>query len=766
MKYADVVVGTKSDNVDNFFTYETGGLPGLRVGSKVTVPFAQERAKRTGYVFALFDELPEGLAGKRIRCIEGVDEGESISEEAVAVCRWMRRRCYCRYIDAAKCFAPAGKKAAEAKGGEGEPCAPGSSGRCAAGGSGSAAAFCPSASRTIPDSLLPANPKLASLRQSDLRTAEGCGIVAAQPNAKGGCATAAASDASAAAARGADQGGFSGGCATAAALDVSGTELTVEQRAAVSRILPAMEAGVSKVFLLRGVTGSGKTEVYLAAAERAAQLGKRTIMLVPEISLTHQTVERFLARFGAGRIAVLHSGLTLRERYDEWVRIKGGAVDVVIGARSAVFAPVSDIGAILVDEEHEGTYKSDMSPKYDAVEVAVKRAQAAGAVCVLGSATPSVVSSYRAEQGYYELITLAKRYNTTPLPHLTVVDMRKELLAGNKSIFSEALFAAMYDALAAGKQVMLFLNRRGWSSFVSCPHCGYVMKCARCNISLTYHKAEDRAVCHFCGQSLPVPADCPSCGAEGLRFFGLGTEQVEALTKQAFPGRTVARLDVDAAKPKGAAKKILKDFGAGKTDILIGTQMIAKGLDFAGVAVVGVISADITLNIPDFKSPERTYQLITQVAGRAGRREERGSVFVQTYVPDNYAIEAARNHDYEGFYRSELYFRETLSYPPFTDVVQITSFAATEDACAAGAEEVRREILAALGQQEAGRMLGPRPAPIARAGNDFRYHLYLKAPTARRRIYEAAFSDIKRKINTDAGKDYRIIIDVNPFSLM
>ncbi|MDR1815322.1 MAG: primosomal protein N' [Clostridiales Family XIII bacterium] len=683
-KYADVVVGTRSDNVDNFFTYETGGLEGLRVGSKVTVPFAQERGNRDGYVFALFDDLPAGLEGKRMRRISAVDGQESLTEDAVAVCVWMRRRYFCRYIDAARCFAPAGKKRAKV-GGESE------------GGRQDAA---------------PTNP-----------------------------------------------------------VENGAPVLTQEQKAAVGRILPALAEGKPKVFLLRGVTGSGKTEVYLTAAEEALRRGRRVVMLVPEISLTHQTVARFLARFGAARIAVLHSGLTLRERYDEWVRIRSGGADIVIGARSAVFAPAENLGLVLVDEEHEGTYKSDMSPKYDAVEVAVRRAQAAGAVCVLGSATPSVVSSYRAEQGYYEEITLTKRYNTTPLPHLTVVDMRKELMRGNKSIFSEALYAAMLDAFAARRQVMLFLNRRGWSSFVSCPHCGYVMKCAQCNISLTYHKAEDRAVCHFCGASAAVPKACPSCGAEGLRFFGLGTEQVEELTRQAFPEQKVARLDVDAAKPKGAAKKILADFAAGKTDILIGTQMIAKGLDFAGVSVVGVISADITLNIPDFKSPERTFQLVTQVAGRAGRREERGSVFVQTYVPEHYAIEAARHHDYEGFYRSELFFRETLSYPPYTDVVQVTTFAADEDVCAAGAGEVRELIFAALGpsglaREAAAGMLGPRPAPVAKIGADYRWHLYLKVPTGRRRAYEAALAEVKRRVNTDAGKGYRIMLDVNPFSLM
>jgi primosomal protein N' (replication factor Y) len=677
MKYADVVIETKSDAVDSFFTYQTGEFgDSLRVGSKVSVPFARGKGVKTGYVFALYDALPKALEGKRIRGIEGVDEQLSISAGSAEVCRWMQARYYCRLIDAVNCFAPAGKVSKTGK-------------------------------KRVP--------LKAEVEQESEAPA-----------------------------------------------------LTNEQKRAVSVILPSLEGREAGVFLLHGVTGSGKTEVYLTAAGHAIRQGRKVVMLVPEISLTHQTVERFIRRFGQERLAILHSKLSAGERFDEWVRIKNGEVDIVIGARSAVFAPFENLGLLIVDEEHEGTYKSDMSPKYDAVEVAIKRAKAARAVTILGSATPSVVSSYRAERGLYTRILLTKRYNTTPLPLLKVVDMRAELLRGNKSIFSGDLYASMLDALGAGKQVMLFLNRRGWSSFVSCPHCGYVMKCERCNISLTYHKAEDRAVCHFCGLSRPVPRACPSCGGEGLRFFGLGTEQVESLTRAAFPEHSIARMDVDAVRAKGSAQKILKDFGAGRIDILIGTQMIAKGLDFANVALVGVIAADISLNIPDFKSPERTFQLITQVAGRAGRREERGRVIVQTYMPENYAIEAAANHDYEGFYRSELFFRQTLDYPPFSDVIQATVFSENEETAAAGAERFKRDFLA-LFAEGGGRqavVLGPKPAPIARIDADFRYQLYIKAETGNRRAYEKTLAALKRKINTDNAAGYRIMIDVNPYSLM
>ena len=679
MIYADVVIDTKSDAVDNLFTYDASAFPNVKIGARVKVPFGKGGKRISGYIFSIKETLPSELEGKRILKLAEVDEERSLPENAIPVCIWMRNRYYCRYIEAASCFAPAG------------------------------------------------NPrKRAVLPKED-------------------------SDVDV-------QAGDSSGS--------SPPPLTQEQKRATATILPAVEKGDGGVYLLHGVTGSGKTEVYLASAEKALELGKKVIMLVPEISLTHQTVRRFVERFGKSTIAILHSKLTLSERFEEWMRIKNDEVSIVIGARSAVFAPLSNIGLIIVDEEHESTYKSDMSPKYETVEVAIKRAAAANAVVLLGSATPSVVSSYRAEQGLYKKLMLTKRYNTTPMPLLTVVDMRTELLKGNKSIFSSELFKATEETLAAGKQIMFFLNRRGWSSFVSCPSCGYVMKCERCNISLTYHKAENRAICHFCGLSKNVPERCPSCDKEGLRFFGLGTEQVEELTKKAFPEANVARLDADMAKKRGSGEKILTAFGNGKIDILIGTQMIAKGLDFAGVALVGIIAADISLNIPDFKSPERTFQLITQVAGRAGRREDRGQVIIQTYMPENYAIEAAAAYDYEGFYRSELFFRKTLLYPPFSDIVQITSFGETEELAEKGAKHIKEELLLRKELLTDEFVLGPKPAPIAKFGDDFRYQLYIKAETKKRKALEKVLSEMKQKINIDPASGYRIIIDVNPYSLM
>ena len=681
MKYVDVVIDNKSDHIDNYFTYasETGDI---EIGAKVSVPFARGKSKKTGYVFGVHDALPETLKDSKnpkgknvtIKQIEEIDYDLSLTNQSIEICKWMRNRYYCRYIDAVKCFAPSGKASSSGK-------------------------------KRIPEK-----------EESEI--------------------------------------------------EISPPPLTYEQRKASDIIQPYIKEGKFKVFLLQGVTGSGKTEVYLDSAAKTIAMGKQVIMLVPEISLTHQTVSRFIRRFGHERIAILHSKLTSGERFDEWMRIKKREVDIVIGARSAVFAPFDNIGIIIVDEEHEGTYKSDKTPKYDAIEVSIKRAVAANATVILGSATPSVVSTFRAEQGLYERILIRKRFNVTPLPILKIVDMREELLAGNTEMFSKELYSNMLDTLNSGKQVMLFLNRRGYSSFVSCKSCGYVMKCEKCNLSLTYHKAAKSAICHFCGAKHPVPKVCPACGKEGLDFFGIGTEQIEEYTRNLFPDKVVARMDVDATRGKNSAREILKNFASGKTDILIGTQMIAKGLDFENVELVGVVAADISLNIPDFKSPERTFQLITQVAGRAGRRDERGKVIIQTYVPENYAIESSSKYDYDGFYKTELFFRKALLYPPYSDVIQITVFSAKESIGEKGAEKVVNELVSLLGKDEASQILGPKAAPIKIIENDYRFQIYIKAATAKRQEYEKVLFEIKRKINTDISLEYRIIIDVNPYSLM
>ena len=446
-------------------------------------------------------------------------------------------------------------------------------------------------------------------------------------------------------------------------------KLTQEQQQACDTISEAIHSGRQESFLIHGVTSSGKTQVYMEAIAEALNMGRSSIMLVPEISLTKQIIENFAGRFGKNNVAVLHSKLTPRERHDEWRRIRRGEAKIVIGARMAVFAPLEKIGVIVMDEEHEASYKADMTPKYDTVDIAMKRLVYHKGVLILGSATPSVASYFRARQGIYKLITLTERYNRTPLPMISVADMRKELKEGNTTIFSRELYSSMEEELKSGGQVILLQNRRGYSNFVSCRECGKAMKCPKCGISLTYHKIRSALVCHYCGRTFPLPDKCPDCGSRYIRHFGVGTEQVEEAVKKHFPDASVDRLDIDSLKTRRDLDRILGDFGRRKTDILIGTQLAAKGLDFDNVGLVGIIAADMGLNIPDYRSAERTYQLITQAAGRAGRGLKQGKVVIQTYEPDNYVIRCAAGNDYDRFYNIETNNRKIMDYPPFTDLI-------------------------------------------------------------------------------------------------
>ena len=435
-------------------------------------------------------------------------------------------------------------------------------------------------------------------------------------------------------------------------------ELTLQQAQILQRIGEAAKAKKHMRFLLHGVTGSGKTEIYIRAAQQVLEQGRNVIVLVPEIALTGQIIDRFIGRFGSGKVAVLHSKLSLGERYDQWKKVRDGCDgdgQIVIGARSAVFAPLENIGLIVIDEEHETTYKSDHTPKYDTIEVALKRVQDKdnNGILLLGSATPSVVSYQRAQEGIYELLELTERYNKVVLPEISIVDMREELKRGNRSIISSELCSKMKDTLEAGRQVILFLNRRGYSTFVSCRECGYVARCPGCGLSLTYHKAGGQAVCHYCGYHEPAPNKCPECGSKYIRYFGSGTEKLEEAVSDLFPEYAAERLDLDTVKRKGELTRKLKAFRSGKTQILIGTQIIAKGLDFRNVGLSGIVSADVSLNIPDFRSPERTFQLITQAAGRAGRGDSQGHVVIQTYSPEHYAVAFASQHDYKGFLKQK-----------------------------------------------------------------------------------------------------------------
>ena len=542
--------------------------------------------------------------------------------------------------------------------------------------------------------------------------------------------------------------------------------LTEEQSAALGKIGDAIDSGKHERFLIHGVTGSGKTEVYIRATEKSIEAGKTVIILVPEISLTGQIIDRFIGRFGSDTIAVLHSRLSLGERYDQWKRIRDGQVKIVIGARSAVFAPLENIGMIVVDEEHEATYKSDHTPKYDTIEVALKRLQDADnkGVLVLGSATPSVVSYSRAEEGIYKLIKLTERYNKNALPQVSVVDMRAELKEGNRTIISRELYSEMKQQLEAGKQVMLFLNRRGYSTFVSCRECGYVAKCPHCGVSLTYHKKGNNAACHYCGYETAAPIKCPDCEGKYIRYFGSGTEKVEETIAELFEGYTAERLDLDAVKKKGELERKLKSFAKGKTQILIGTQLIAKGLDFRNVGLVGIISADVSLNIPDFRSPERAFQLITQAAGRAGRGEETGKVIIQTYSPEHYAIKYAAEQDYEGFYREEIMLRKFMAYPPYSDLMQVIFMADDAKAAEAAAADWHDRIERYLPEEEKGCLFKPQEAYMSRINDNYRYSLLIKCPKGRRREYTNILAEIKEEDKQKKKKEYTAVADINPYS--
>lgn len=505
---------------------------------------------------------------------------------------------------------------------------------------------------------------------------------------------------------------------------------TAAQKKAITAIEKSFNSG-GGVFLLHGVTGSGKTEVYLQATATAIKQGKRAIVLVPEIALTPQTIERFAARF-PHRVAVLHSQLSLGEQYDEWRRIGQGEFDVVIGPRSAIFAPQPDLGLIVIDEEHEWTYKqTEKSPRYHARDAALKLAELLKVTVVMGSATPDVASYYRATNGDYELLTLpdrlAPRQDAT-LPEIELIDLRKELKAGNRSIFSHSLRQGIEKSLESKEQVILFFNRRGGATFVQCRDCGHVLRCRRCDVPLSYHPDEEGLVCHQCSYRATVPTTCPKCASPRIKYLGLGTQQLAREAGYAFPLSRIIRWDSDATRHKDAHRQILEDFRNHKADILVGTQMVAKGLDLPKVTLVGVISADTALNLPDFRAGERTFQLLAQVSGRAGRGKLGGKAIIQSYSPEHYAIQAAVKHDYAAFYEQEIEFRRQLGQPPFNRLVRLLFSHTNDSFCQKEAEKMKRLLQSQI--DELGifglDIIGPAPAFTHRLRGRFRWQLLLR----------------------------------------
>lgn len=540
-------------------------------------------------------------------------------------------------------------------------------------------------------------------------------------------------------------------------------ELTKEQRNVLESLLETVEKREYKPYLLHGVTGSGKTEVYMRVIEETIKCGRQAIVLVPEISLTPQMVARFKSRFGR-RTAVIHSGLSLGEKYDQWKRIKDGDADIVIGARSAIFAPFKDIGAIIVDEEHEQTYKSEMTPRYETHDVAEFRAKQYGAVLVFASATPLVTSYYKAETGEYTLLEMKNRVNDRAMPKAIVVDLREELESGNRSVISRALKEEIEKNLLKGEQTILFLNRRGFSTFVSCRKCGYVAECPNCSVSLKYHKFDDTLRCHLCGYTIPNYKKCPECQSGYIRYFGGGTQKVEEEIQALFPGATTIRMDVDTTGTKNSHAEILNKFEKEKIDILIGTQMVTKGLDFPDVTLVGVISADTILNIDDYRSKERTFSILEQVTGRAGRAEKDGRSVIQTYSPDNKAIEYMCAHNYADFYKEELMVRKAMWYPPFCQITSVIFSGSTEAKVANCAKFFAKNLAPLSELSQKTQVLGPIPAYVSKVKNKYIYRLLVKCENSDGIDETLLYAQDKCRKNANY-ESITLVIDKNPNSL-
>ncbi len=740
--FAEVIVDIAHTAVDRRFTYRIPDDLPVTQGHHVFVPFGQGDHMKEGFVVALkhTSDYPEIKDIARI-----IEPYPVLLQEQIALAEWMKDAYHCLFVDALRLMIPAQLRGMRIKEKKVRTVA--------------------LADGVDPEAALTALEK-APVQKRILEIIARIGAEASVP----------------------DLNRFCPGCTPAVnALIKKGflTEqsetvfrrpakyrihtpdyaLTDAQSIAADAVKAAVEAGQGNVLLLHGVTGSGKTEVYLHAIADCLALGKQAIVLVPEISLTPQTVGRFTDRFGE-RIAVLHSHLSAGERFDEWRRIRLGLADIVIGARSAVFAPVERLGLIIIDEEHESSYQSESQPPYLATEIAAKRVKALGGALLLGSATPSLLSYSRALSGKYTLLTLPDRIAGRPLPTVETVNMRDELLMGNNSIFSDKLTERLSECIAVGQQAMLFINRRGYATFVSCRSCGYVLKCDNCDISMTYHKSELRTRCHYCGATKPLPKECPNCKKPFIKQFGVGTEQVEEAVHRLFPSVRTLRMDTDTMREKGSYEKLLSAFHRGDAQVLIGTQMIAKGHDFPNVTLVGIVAADTTLNLPDYRSPERTFQLLTQVAGRAGRDNLPGRVVLQTYEPNHPIIRFAKAQDYVGFYHYEIMERKKLLYPPFSLFLRIVFTDRDENKAEQGCleyaktlEAVLKETLGDEGEQDL-LLLVAAQAPIARISGYSRYQIVIKLLRTRR--LPAAVKAITSFHDLHRDKCGEVRLEINP----
>lgn len=539
--------------------------------------------------------------------------------------------------------------------------------------------------------------------------------------------------------------------------------LTDEQEKAYNCVADAIEKNEFKDFLLYGVTGSGKTEVYLQLIEKCLLENKSAIVLVPEISLTPQMIDRFIARFGKEKIAVLHSKLSVGERHDEWIRIKENKAKIVIGARSAIFAPCKDLGIIIIDEEHDSSYKSEAEPRYNAKEVAKKIAENKNIPLLLGSATPDLQTFYDTQNGKIQILKLTKRANNSSLPQVEIIDLKYELAKGNKSMLSEDLYLEMEKNLKDKNQTILFLNRRGYSTFIMCRDCGYTLKCPNCNISLTYHSFENKLKCHYCGHEERPAKVCPNCKSDKIRYFGTGTQKLEQEVKKIFPNASTIRMDVDTVTKKNSHEDILNKFKNENINILIGTQMVVKGHHFPKVTLVGVIAADGSLNIDDYRANEKTFQILTQVAGRAGRENLPGKVIIQTYNPESFAIEYSKKQDYDLFYKTEIELRKQLNYPPFCDIIMVGFTGNNEEEIKKISKYMYELLKVNLGKHGL-KIFMPVPAPIDKIQGKFRWRIIGKGQVTDE--VNILMNKILQKVFELNLKNTKVVIDINPNNMM
>ena len=752
--FAKLIVDIANSNVDRLFTYSVPEELDVRIGHRVLVPFGRGNKPTEGFVTELCEEYDTGFPVKGI--IRTMEPYPALLPEQVELAKWIARAYHCTLCDALRLMLPAQLRGSRVK---------------------------EKTVRTVMlaqdidrekvrAEMLKKDGRPRSPRQTEvfeLLEKVGAPMSVADLNAYIPGASAAIA---ALLKKGVlvEQGfvTFRSPFTGTPERDVP-PELTPDQRAAVEAIDNGAEGDV---FLLHGVTGSGKTEVYLNAIQKALDMGGGAIVLVPEISLTPQTTDRFRSRFG-DTVAVMHSHLSVGERYDEWRRLRLGWARVVVGARSAVFAPIENLKLIVIDEEHESTYKAEGTPPYSTDEVAIRRVRLTGGKLILGSATPQLVSYLRAEKGAYKLISLPERINGIPMPEVEIVDLRSEFMSGNNSIFSRKLARDLKKCVASGEQAILFLNRRGYSSHGECRACGFVFKCPNCDVALTYHKFDNTLRCHYCGHSVRVPNKCPSCGSEFIKYSGIGTQQVEEQLKKLIPGVRCLRMDTDTTGGKTSHRDILDAFIRGEADVLIGTQMIAKGLDIPGVTLVGVVYADASLFHSDYRSGERTFQLLTQVAGRAGRalkdgEKKQGLVVIQTNAPNHRAVQLAARHDYKSFYELEIRDRLRTLFPPFSLFVRALFESEDEERAAANAadfaEKAGETLKDALGENEREVLfISHGAAPIKRRERLYRYAAMIKL--ARTKHTSDAINAL-RKLEDDLRVEGFRGLEINPNDML